>query len=125
MALTDDNGVGATMLVSPTGMNNGGFGNGFGGDGWWVLLLFLLIGGNGWGNGFGGGFGGGNDLYPWMNQNNPYNNFMKQFNEFKKTIHGNPQEQIQQLMNSGKITQAQYNQAVQKANMIKSMFGIK
>lgn len=73
MALTDDNGVGTTMLVSPTGMSNGGFGNGFGGDGWWVLLLFLLIGGNGWGNGFGGGFGGGNDLYPWMNQSNQIN----------------------------------------------------
>ena len=72
MALTDDNGVGTTMLVSPTGMNNGGFGNGFGQDGWWILLLFLLIGGNGWGNGFGGGFGG-NDLYPWMNQSNQIN----------------------------------------------------
>ena len=74
MALTDDNGVGTTMLVSPTGMNNGGFGNAFGGDGWWILLLFLLIGGNGWGNGFGGGFGGGNDIYPWMNQSNQINN---------------------------------------------------
>lgn len=73
MALTDDNGVGTTMLVSPTGMSNGGFGNGFGQDGWWVLLLFLLIGGNGWGNGFGNGFGGGNDLYPWMNQSNQIN----------------------------------------------------
>lgn len=72
MALTDDNGVGTTMLVSPTGMNNGGFGNGLGQDGWWILLLFLLIGGNGWGNGFGGGFGG-NDLYPWMNQSNQIN----------------------------------------------------
>lgn len=74
MALTDDNGVSTTMLVSPTGMNNGGFGNGFGdSNGWWILLLFLLIGGNGWGNGFGGGFGGGNDLYPWMNQSNQIN----------------------------------------------------
>ena len=73
MALTDDNGVGTTMLVSPTGMNNGGFGGGLGdSNGWWVLLLFLLIGGNGWGNGFGGGFGG-NDLYPWMNQSNQIN----------------------------------------------------
>lgn len=64
-------------------------------------------------------------LYNMMNQNNPYNNFMKQFNEFRKTINGNPQEQIQQLLNSGKISQAQYNAAVQKANMIKNMFGIK
>jgi hypothetical protein len=50
---------------------------------------------------------------------------MKQFNEFKKTINGNPQEQIQQLLNSGKISQSQYNAAVQKANMLKNMFGIK
>ena len=68
MALTDDNGSGMVMPVSPMyGGGGSGFGNGFGGDGWWILLLFLLIGGNGWGNGF-GGYGGGNELYPWMNQ---------------------------------------------------------
>ena len=47
-----------TMPVAP--MYGGGFGNGFGnGDGsWWILLLFILLGG--WGNGFGGyGNGGG------------------------------------------------------------------
>jgi cell fate (sporulation/competence/biofilm development) regulator YlbF (YheA/YmcA/DUF963 family) len=36
--------------------------------------------------------------------------------KFQKTIKGNPQEQIQQLINSGKITQEQYNYAVQQAN---------
>lgn len=41
MALTDD----TTMLVQPA--NNGGFGNGFGGDGWWILLLFILLGNGG------------------------------------------------------------------------------
>lgn len=47
-----------TMPVAP--MYGGEFGNGFGnGDGsWWILLLFILLGG--WGNGFGGyGNGGG------------------------------------------------------------------
>lgn len=77
MALTDESGnFGTTMLVQPSGlggMNNSGFGNGFGGDGWWILLLFILLGGNNWGGGF-GGFGGGNDLYPWMNQSNQFNN---------------------------------------------------
>ena len=55
------------------GGGNGGFGNGFGGDGWWILLLFLLIGNNGWG-GF-GGYGGnvGFEIYPWMNQSNQVN----------------------------------------------------
>lgn len=75
MALTDENGTGMVMPVTPMyGGNQGGFGNGFGGDGWWILLLFLLIGNNGWGGfgGFGGGVGGfaadGAMLYPWMNQ---------------------------------------------------------
>lgn len=74
MALTDDGNNGMVMPVTPMGGYGGnGFGNCFGGDGWWILLLFLLIGGNGWGNGFGNGFGGGNDLYPWMNQSNQIN----------------------------------------------------
>lgn len=34
-------------------MNNGGFG-GFGNGGWWVWILLLLFGNGGWGNGFGG-----------------------------------------------------------------------
>lgn len=73
MALTDDGNNGMVMPVTPMGGYGGnGFGNCFGGDGWWILLLFLLIGGNGWGNGFGCGFGG-NDLYPWMNQSNQIN----------------------------------------------------
>ena len=84
MALTDGNGgMDTTMLVSPAqGMNygypviangNGWGNNGFGGDGWWIILLLLLVGNNGWG-GFGGwgGMGGfaadGAMLYPWMNQ---------------------------------------------------------
>lgn len=75
MALTDENsGIPATMLVSPTGYSGGGNNSGIGnnGDWGWIILLLLLIGGNGWGNGFGGGFGG-NDLYPWMNQSNQIN----------------------------------------------------
>ena len=69
MALMDENGTGTTMLVQPAGFggNGGGFG-GFGdGNGWWILLLFILMGG--WGGNFGGGFGG-NDMYPWMNNSN-------------------------------------------------------
>ena len=47
-----------------------GFGGGFGGDGWWLILLFLICGGNF--GGFGGGFGGGG-LYPWMNNSQNIN----------------------------------------------------
>lgn len=76
MALTDENGGNSMVMpVAPMyGGGNGGFGD-FGGSGFWILLLFILLGGNGWGNGF-GGFGGGNamaDMYPWMNQSNQIN----------------------------------------------------
>lgn len=71
MALTDDgSNNGMVMPVAPMygGGNGNGFCNGFGGDGWWILLLFILLGNGGWGNGYGGGYGSGNTLYPWMNQ---------------------------------------------------------
>lgn len=69
----EESGNGMVMPVAPMyGGNGGGFGNGFGGDGsWWILLLFILLGNGAWGNGF-GGFGGG-DIYPWMNQSNQIN----------------------------------------------------
>lgn len=79
MALTDGNENGMVMPVQPMyGGGNGGFGNGFGGDWAWIILLLLLgWGNNGWGNGFGAGMGGfaadGAMLYPWMNQSNQIN----------------------------------------------------
>jgi hypothetical protein len=54
------------MPVAPMyGGMGSGFGNSFGYDGWWILLLLLFAGG-GWGNGFGGGFGGGMYEFPWL-----------------------------------------------------------
>ena len=47
MALTDEGGgMNTTMLVSPTGgyscggVGNGGWDNG---NGWWIILLFILL----------------------------------------------------------------------------------
>ena len=74
MALSEEMGNNMVMPVAPmNGYGNGGFGD-FGGNGFWILLLFLLLGGNGWGNGF-GGYGGNAmaDMYPWMNQSNQIN----------------------------------------------------
>lgn len=109
MAITDDNGVNATMLVSPTGGMNGGFGNGFGGDWGWIILL-LLIAGGGWGNGF-GGFGGnvGSDIYPWMNQSNLTTNgfYNAMLNDNITSIRDGVQGLATQLCNStAGITQA-------------------
>ena len=46
------------------------------------------------------------------------NDFLNQFNQFKKSFSGNPQQMIQQMLNSGKITQDQLNQAMQRANQL-------
>ena len=60
--------------VVGTNRNDGGFGFD-GNSGWWIILLFLLLGNNGWGNGFGGGSNGGIGglFYPFMNQNETIN----------------------------------------------------
>ncbi len=70
MALTDENGTNMVMPVSPM-YGNGGDGMFGGNSGWWIILLFILLGG--WGNGFGGFGGGMNDLYPWMNNSQNIN----------------------------------------------------
>ena len=63
-------------LAAVTGgnRNNDGFGDG---NGWWILLLFILLGGfngnRGWGGNQGYGGVGGNELYPWLNQSEQIN----------------------------------------------------
>lgn len=40
---------------------------------------------------------------------------VQQFMQFKQSFKGNPKQQVQQMLNSGKISQDQYNAAVKKA----------
>ncbi len=68
MALTDEGGVNVSMPVAPA--YGGGFGGGFGNGDWsWIIVLILFGMYGGWGN---GGFGnGGDNMYPWLlNDNN-------------------------------------------------------
>lgn len=58
-----------------------------------------------------------NPLYTQMNQNP----ILQRFQQFQRMFKGNPQEQVQQLLNSGKVSQNQYNQAVQMANQLQRM----
>ena len=56
--------------------------------------------------------------------NNPMGNMnglLQRFNQFKKTFSGNPQQQVQQLLNSGRMTQDQFNQLKQMADQIQKM----
>ena len=48
-------------------------------------------------------------------------NMIQQFMQFKNSFKGNPQEQVQQMLNSGRITQDQYNNAVKQAQQFQNM----
>jgi len=48
-------------------------------------------------------------------------NLLSQFNQFRNTFRGDPKQQVQQLLNSGKMTQAQFNKLKQMADQIQGM----
>ena len=50
-----------------------------------------------------------------------FGNIIQQFQQFRNNFRGDPRQQVQQLLNSGRVSQEQYNQAVQMANMLQKM----
>ena len=60
-----------------------------------------------------------NDFRP--QQNNSMNNFLNQFNQFKSTFTGNPEQQVKQLLSSGRMSQEQFNQFAQTANQLQKL----
>lgn len=54
--------------------------------------------------------------------NNGQSNLIQQLLNFKRSFRGDPRQQIQQMLNSGQISQQQYNNAVQMANQISQLF---
>lgn len=56
-----------------------------------------------------------NNLYQKLN---PMANMMEQFQKFKQTYQGDPKAQVQQMLNSGQITQEQFNKASQMASQM-------
>lgn len=61
---------------------------------------------------------------PLFNQMQPQNQFaqmMQRFQQFRQTFQGDPRQQVQQLLNSGKVTQQQYDRAVQMAQQLQRM----
>ena len=70
-----------------------------------------------------------NNLYKSLGKQNmmlpgPLGNmqtFMQKFNQFRQSFQGNPQQQVQQLLNSGKMTQDQFNQLRNIAQQIQGM----
>lgn len=69
-----------------------------------------------------------NSLYSVLNNNSslptPFNNmqnFVQKLNNFRQTFQGDPRQQVQQLLNSGQMSQQQYNQLSQMATQIQNM----
>ena len=52
---------------------------------------------------------------------NPMMNMITQLSQFRQTFQGNPKQQVQQLLNSGKMSQEQFNQLSQMATQIQNM----
>lgn len=66
-----------------------------------------------------------NPLFKMMGMGNqmPMNNILQRFQQFRQTFQGDPRQQVQQLLNSGRVSQGQYNQAVQMAQQLQRMLG--
>ena len=63
-------------------------------------------------------FGGMNSM-----PNNGMMNLVQQFMQFKQNFNGDPKQQIQNLLNSGKVTQEQYHRSGQSAQQLQRMMG--
>ena len=62
-----------------------------------------------------------NPLYQQMQPQTGMNQFVQRFEQFRRTFSGNPQQQVQQLLNSGRVSQEQYNRAFQMAQQFQKM----
>lgn len=67
-----------------------------------------------------------NPLFNSFGNNNQVNNIMKQVEDFKKQFSNiNPRAEVEKLLNSGQMSQSQFNQYSQIAQQIGQMMGIK
>lgn len=62
-----------------------------------------------------------NFFQPQIQQNNSTNNLLTQFNQFRTFFNGNPEQQVKQLLSSGKMSQEQFNQLAQTANQLRPL----
>lgn len=66
---------------------------------------------------------------PFFNQNqptgNPMMNMFQQFQQFKANFQGDPRQRVQELLNSGQMSQQQFNYLSNLAQQFQSMFNRK
>jgi len=66
-----------------------------------------------------------NPLFQMLSGQNPVNAIVQRFQQFKQSFHGDPKQQVEQMLASGRITQAQYNNAVQQAQQLMNLINRK
>ena len=65
-----------------------------------------------------------NPLFQMMNNGGGMpGGLLQKLQQFRQTFTGDPQQTIQQMLNSGRISQDQYNHAGQQAQQIMRMLG--
>lgn len=69
-----------------------------------------------------------NNLYRILNggrtPTTPFGNFqniLQQYNQFKSQFQGNPRQKVQEMLNSGQLSQSQFNQLQMLANQFQKM----
>ena len=63
-----------------------------------------------------------NPLYQQLGGKAPVNPMLQRFLQFRKTFTGNPQQMVQNMINSGRISQEQVNKYAQQANSLYEQF---
>lgn len=67
-------------------------------------------------------------MFPFgQNQNGGFFNnpmaMIQQFNQFRQTFQGDPRQQVQHLLDSGQMSQEQFNQLSSMAQMFQQLIG--
>ena len=63
-----------------------------------------------------------NSLYNSMNHN-PFEQIIAEARNFKRTFNGNPRQVVENLLNSGQMSQAEFNRLSQIAQQVMSAMG--
>lgn len=62
-----------------------------------------------------------NPIFEQMQMHNPLAKLMQDAHQFRQTFSGNPQQEVQRLLQSGQMTQDQFNQYAAIAQQVSSM----
>jgi hypothetical protein len=58
-------------------------------------------------------------------QNNPFEQLAQQAREFQKQFNGNPRQEVERLLQTGQMSQSQFNQYSQIAQQVAQFMGRK